>query len=62
MTTPAWAADVCAGIHAAASRDVVYVPDNPLAEAGHYGDFLDGTCPRFHTMNVRVNSMTGVPV
>ena len=31
MTTPAWAADVCAGIHAAGSRDVVYVPDNPLS-------------------------------
>ena len=31
MTTPAWAAGVCAGIHAAGSRDVVYVPDNPLS-------------------------------
>ena len=29
--TPAWAAGVCAGIHAAGSRDVVYVPDNPLS-------------------------------
>ena len=31
MTTPAWAAGVCAGIHAAGSRHVVYVPDNPLS-------------------------------
>lgn len=31
MTTPAWAVGVCAGIHAAGSRDVVYVPDNPLS-------------------------------
>jgi sulfopyruvate decarboxylase subunit alpha len=29
--TPAWAAGVCAGLHAAGSRDVVYVPDNPLS-------------------------------
>ena len=29
--TPPWAAGVCAGIHAAGSRDVVYVPDNPLS-------------------------------
>ena len=29
--TPAWAAGVCAGVHAAGSRDVVYVPDNPLS-------------------------------
>ena len=28
---PAWALGVCAGIHAAGSRDVVYVPDNPLS-------------------------------
>ena len=26
-----WAAGVCAGLHAAGSRDVVYVPDNPLS-------------------------------
>ena len=26
-----WAAGVCAGVHAAGSRDVVYVPDNPLS-------------------------------
>ena len=29
--TPAWAAGVCDGVHAAGSRDVVYVPDNPLS-------------------------------
>jgi sulfopyruvate decarboxylase alpha subunit len=28
---PPWATGVCAGIHAAGSRDVVYVPDNPLS-------------------------------
>ena len=28
---PRWAAAVCDGIHAAGSRDVVYVPDNPLS-------------------------------
>jgi sulfopyruvate decarboxylase alpha subunit len=28
---PAWAAGVAAGIHAAGSRDLVYVPDNPLS-------------------------------
>jgi len=28
---PLWAAGVCAGIHAAGVRDVVYVPDNPLS-------------------------------
>ena len=31
MTTPAWAGGVCAGIHAGGSRDVIYVPDNPLS-------------------------------
>ena len=30
-TAPAWALGVCAGIHAAGCRDVVYVPDNPLS-------------------------------
>ena len=29
--TPGWAAGVCAGVHAAGIRDVVYVPDNPLS-------------------------------
>jgi len=28
---PVWAAGVCAGLHAAGSRHVVYVPDNPLS-------------------------------
>ena len=31
MTPPRWATGVCAGVHAAGSRDVVYVPDNPLS-------------------------------
>ncbi len=31
MKTPVWAAGVCEGVHAAGSRDVVYVPDNPLS-------------------------------
>src|SRR5207253_108995 len=26
-----WASGVCSGVHAAGSRDVVYVPDNPLS-------------------------------
>jgi sulfopyruvate decarboxylase subunit alpha len=30
-TVPRWAASVCAGVHAAGIRDVVYVPDNPLS-------------------------------
>ncbi len=30
-SVPEWAAGVCAGLHAAGSRDVVYVPDNPLS-------------------------------
>ena len=30
-TVPRWAAGVCAGVHAAGVRDVVYVPDNPLS-------------------------------
>jgi len=28
---PAWATGVCAGVYAAGSRHVVYVPDNPLS-------------------------------
>jgi sulfopyruvate decarboxylase subunit alpha len=28
---PGWASGICAGIHAIGSRDVVYVPDNPLS-------------------------------
>src|SRR5262249_48273916 len=31
MTHPEWAPGVCAGLHAAGSRHVVYVPDNPLS-------------------------------
>jgi len=31
MIEPRWAAGVCAGLHAAGSRHVVYVPDNPLS-------------------------------
>jgi len=31
MSSPVWAAGVCAGLHAAGSRHVVYVPDNPLS-------------------------------
>jgi sulfopyruvate decarboxylase alpha subunit len=30
-TEPAWAAGVCAGLHAAGCRHVIYVPDNPLS-------------------------------
>jgi sulfopyruvate decarboxylase subunit alpha len=29
--TPTWAQGVCEGLHAAGSRHVVYVPDNPLS-------------------------------
>jgi sulfopyruvate decarboxylase subunit alpha len=28
---PGWAQGVCAGVHATGSRDIVYVPDNPLS-------------------------------
>jgi sulfopyruvate decarboxylase subunit alpha len=31
VSEPLWAAGVCAGLHAAGSRHVVYVPDNPLS-------------------------------
>ena len=31
MVEPVWATGVCAGLHAAGSRHVVYVPDNPLS-------------------------------
>jgi len=30
-SSPQWAVGVCAGLHAAGSRHVVYVPDNPLS-------------------------------
>jgi sulfopyruvate decarboxylase subunit alpha len=29
--SPLWATGICAGVHAIGSRDVVYVPDNPLS-------------------------------
>jgi len=29
--SPAWALGVCAGLHGAGSRHVIYVPDNPLS-------------------------------
>ena len=29
--SPAWATGICAGVRATGSRDVVYVPDNPLS-------------------------------
>ena len=32
---PPWASGVCAGVHAAGSRHVVYVPDNPLSHVLH---------------------------
>jgi sulfopyruvate decarboxylase subunit alpha len=32
MIEPEWAAGVCAGLHAAGSRHLVYVPDNPLSQ------------------------------
>ena len=31
IVEPRWASGVCAGLHAAGSRHVVYVPDNPLS-------------------------------
>jgi sulfopyruvate decarboxylase subunit alpha len=31
VTATAWASAVCAGVHAAGGRHVVYVPDNPLS-------------------------------
>jgi sulfopyruvate decarboxylase alpha subunit len=31
IDAPQWAVGVCAGLHAAGSRHVVYVPDNPLS-------------------------------
>jgi sulfopyruvate decarboxylase alpha subunit len=43
VTAPGWASGVCAGVHAAGCRDVVYVPDNPLSHVlrvfeMHYAD------------------------
>ena len=42
-SSPIWATGVCAGLHAAGSRHVVYVPDNPLSHVlkvlrDHYAD------------------------
>ncbi len=31
VTAPPWARGICAGLHAAGCREVVYVPDNPLS-------------------------------
>src|SRR5205809_4822912 len=39
---PRWASGVCAGLHAAGSRHVVYVPDNPLS---HVLRILRGSFP-----------------
>jgi sulfopyruvate decarboxylase subunit alpha len=46
-----WAAGVCAGLHAAGSRHVVYVPDNPLSHvlnvlADRYGEISTITATR----------------
>ena len=46
-----WAAGVCSGLHAAGSRHVVYVPDNPLAHVlailqRSYGDVTTITATR----------------
>jgi len=43
---PRWAAGVCAGLHAAGSRHVVYVPDNPLS---HVLRVLRERFPDVHT-------------
>src|SRR5881392_2339755 len=43
---PQWAAGVCAGLHAAGSRHVVYVPDNPLS---HVLRRLGGAYPDVRT-------------
>jgi sulfopyruvate decarboxylase subunit alpha len=45
-SAPAWAAGVCAGLHAAGSRHVVYVPDNPLS---HVLRVLGDEWPDVHT-------------
>jgi sulfopyruvate decarboxylase subunit alpha len=44
--SPQWAAGVCAGLHAAGSRHVVYVPDNPLS---HVLRILGETFPDVRT-------------
>jgi sulfopyruvate decarboxylase subunit alpha len=45
-SSPPWAVGVCAGLHAAGSRHVVYVPDNPLS---HVLRVLDGRHPDVRT-------------
>src|SRR5919198_5854053 len=44
----AWARGVCRGVQAAGSRDVVYVPDNPLSHV--LGEFQE----RFHDVRLVV--------
>ena len=46
-SVPAWASAVSAGVHAAGSRHLVYVPDNPLS---HVLRELDAQHPDIHTM------------
>jgi sulfopyruvate decarboxylase subunit alpha len=46
LDAPQWAAGVCAGLHAAGSRHVVYVPDNPLS---HVLRLLGGAYPDVRT-------------
>jgi sulfopyruvate decarboxylase alpha subunit len=46
MTAPGWASGVCAGVYAAGSRDVVYVPDNPLSHV------LRGFADRFRDVRL----------
>ncbi|MDE3153765.1 MAG: hypothetical protein KGN76_01625 [Acidobacteriota bacterium] len=43
---PAWAQGVAAGIHAAGSREIVYVPDNPLS---HVLRTIDARYPDIRT-------------
>ena len=46
VVAPLWASGVCVGVHAAGSRSVVYVPDNPLS---HVLRVLRERCPDIHT-------------
>jgi len=46
IVAPEWASGVCAGLHAAGSRHVVYVPDNPLS---HVVRILREGFPDVHT-------------
>jgi sulfopyruvate decarboxylase alpha subunit len=47
VESPVWAAGVCAGLHAAGSRHLVYVPDNPLS---HVVGVLDAAYRDVKTM------------